>query len=61
MKKAETQKVEKQEPKHAVILNEEVMKTVSSIIGEIPTKYGLSLIEIFNANTFEVQNQEKAG
>lgn len=59
MKKTETQKVEKQEAKHAVILDEEVMEKVKAIVGEIPTKYGLALMEIFHARTFEVKQQEK--
>jgi ribosomal protein S25 len=58
MKKA-TEPVKEQEAKHAVILDEEVMEKVKVIVGEIPTKYGLALMEIFHARTFEVKQQDK--
>jgi len=53
------EQVKEQEVKHAVILDEEVMDKVKAIVGEIPTKYGLALMEIFHARTFEVKQQEK--
>jgi hypothetical protein len=60
MKKAqEAQEAPKAaEKKHVVILNNEVMNTVSQLIGEIPSKFGIPLVEIFNKNTFEVGEEE---
>lgn len=57
MKKAETQ-VEKQEPQYAVVLNASVMETVRQVVGEIPSKYGIVLMEIFSKNTFEVKPEQ---